>query len=294
MISVTGRHSGLKKNKRSLFVLTLTRQYFTVISKIKYHFGKGVVAKQEKVETHGKVKLWFVRHGQASFGSDDYDRLSPLGARQSRILGQYLKKTGVCFDAVYSGDMKRQKDTAKLVTAQLDNLPAASEASEFNEYDFLSIIHAQLPGLKNELGLSPDILSQVRTDRKKFQKLFSMIVNRWVSGTHDAETVETYKEYTARVRKGLGRVIENSRPGQGIGIFTSAGVINVVMQMALGLSNPRATELGWRIRNTSVSLFGCSVGNPMRGTTDFRFDLMGFNSTAHLDLTGNRELITYR
>lgn len=78
------------------------------------------MVKKEKVETPGNVKLWFVRHGQASLGRDDYDRLSPSGARQSRILGQYLKKTGVCFDTVYSGDMKRQKDTAELVMTQLD------------------------------------------------------------------------------------------------------------------------------------------------------------------------------
>ncbi len=31
--------------------------------------------------------LYLVRHGQASFGSDDYDRLSPLGQRQSQRLG---------------------------------------------------------------------------------------------------------------------------------------------------------------------------------------------------------------
>jgi len=30
--------------------------------------------------------LYLIRHGQASFGKDNYDRLSPLGIRQARIL----------------------------------------------------------------------------------------------------------------------------------------------------------------------------------------------------------------
>ena len=31
-------------------------------------------------------EIYFVRHGQASFGSEDYDRLSPLGVRQAQVL----------------------------------------------------------------------------------------------------------------------------------------------------------------------------------------------------------------
>ena len=34
--------------------------------------------------------IYLVRHGQASFGSDDYDQLSPLGEEQSWHLGQWL------------------------------------------------------------------------------------------------------------------------------------------------------------------------------------------------------------
>jgi len=45
-------------------------------------------------------EIFFVRHGQASFGSDDYDRLSPLGVRQAKILARYLAQTGKIFDAV--------------------------------------------------------------------------------------------------------------------------------------------------------------------------------------------------
>ncbi|MFM8823411.1 MAG: histidine phosphatase family protein, partial [Limnohabitans sp.] len=37
-------------------------------------------------------QLTWVRHGQASFGAEDYDQLSDLGKRQSIRLGQCWKQ----------------------------------------------------------------------------------------------------------------------------------------------------------------------------------------------------------
>jgi broad specificity phosphatase PhoE len=56
--------------------------------------------------------IYFIRHGQASFGHNDYDNLSPLGKQQARILARHLLDTDFRADAVYSGTMVRQKDTA--------------------------------------------------------------------------------------------------------------------------------------------------------------------------------------
>ena len=38
-------------------------------------------------------RILLVRHGQASFGADDYDDLSPTGHEQSRVLGAALSAT---------------------------------------------------------------------------------------------------------------------------------------------------------------------------------------------------------
>ena len=46
--------------------------------------------------------LYLVRHGQASFGRENYDRLSKRGVEQARIVGDYFIRTGLRFDA-YSG-----------------------------------------------------------------------------------------------------------------------------------------------------------------------------------------------
>ena len=50
-------------------------------------------------------ELYLVRHGQASFGADNYDKLSPLGHKQSYVLGQYFKNKKIAFDRIITGDL---------------------------------------------------------------------------------------------------------------------------------------------------------------------------------------------
>jgi broad specificity phosphatase PhoE len=37
-------------------------------------------------------QLYLIRHGQASFGAEDYDNLSELGHQQAQQLGAYFKQ----------------------------------------------------------------------------------------------------------------------------------------------------------------------------------------------------------
>src|ERR1700740_634212 len=48
-------------------------------------------------------RLFLVRHAQASFLSQNYDQLSPLGGTQARLLGQYWAQHHVLFDRVGTG-----------------------------------------------------------------------------------------------------------------------------------------------------------------------------------------------
>jgi len=60
--------------------------------------------------------IYLIRHGQASVGTDNYDVLSKTGEAQANVLGQHLANTHIEFDAVYSGALKRQIDTATIAT----------------------------------------------------------------------------------------------------------------------------------------------------------------------------------
>ena len=48
-----------------------------------------------------------VRHGQASFGADDYDRLSALGTEQARLLGQWWARLGAAPGTVMRGSLRQ-------------------------------------------------------------------------------------------------------------------------------------------------------------------------------------------
>jgi len=37
-------------------------------------------------------EIYFIRHGQASFGEENYDRLSDLGVKQAKHLARHLAK----------------------------------------------------------------------------------------------------------------------------------------------------------------------------------------------------------
>ncbi len=95
--------------------------------------------------------IYLIRHGQASFGHNDYDNLSPLGKQQARILARHLFDTGFRPDAVYSGTMVRQKDTAEEVLAAYRSggkeLPGLELMGGFNEYDTTSIVTAMFPAM---------------------------------------------------------------------------------------------------------------------------------------------------
>ena len=57
-------------------------------------------------------QLLLVRHGQASWGNEDYDVLSPLGWEQSRMLGTALGERGLSPEVVVQGGMRRHRETA--------------------------------------------------------------------------------------------------------------------------------------------------------------------------------------
>lgn len=90
--------------------------------------------------------LYLVRHAQASFGSDDYDRLSELGHRQARWLGEYFAEASIGFSSIWCGSLRRQRETVDAIAQALRNsgcvVPAARQRAALDEYDSLQIMHA--------------------------------------------------------------------------------------------------------------------------------------------------------
>lgn len=230
------------------------------------------------------TRLYLVRHGQASFGASQYDQLSPLGERQSLLLGQHFQRTGFRADAWISGTLKRQRSTLAAMLQGLEKpLPTDSHAG-FNEYDHEAIFGAYLPRVMEELGLSPDDRVALFSDTRQFQTAFVRAMHHWIEGTpHERPPFETWEAFQGRLRASLEHLARSGH--ERIVVVTSGGPIAFAIQAALGLTTEKTFALNWTIYNASVTELRIRKGSLM---------LSGFNAVAHLELAGDPSLLTYR
>lgn len=234
-------------------------------------------------------ELYMIRHGQASFGEKNYDRLSPMGVLQAQIVARHWVRIGRKIDAVYVGTMKRQIDTAgALISAYKERqipVPKIISDESFDEYDSASVFQAQLPGMMDENPSISEKLADIYTDKRTFQLLFEEAMNRWVSGTCDMPGVVTWRNFTERVIKGVRQIMQAQGAKKRLAIFTSGGPISVVIKEALNLTDKSTMVLSWQIMNASITRFKYNT----RGLA-----LAGFNDIAHLELEHDASLLTYR
>lgn len=232
--------------------------------------------------------IYLVRHGQASFGSENYDQLSEVGIRQSEILGEHLTRVGPAFDAVYSGPLERQIATARIVVSHMKGASADLElniVAEFNECDLRSVIEAQTSAMIDRDPSISDHLDTFFTHPQSFKRVFEEAVTRWMSGRFSAPGLETWPEFTRRIRSGVEKLMGRNGRGRRIAVFTSGGAISAVIQMALALSDEVTLGVGWELFNTSVTIVKYDGK---------LFGLSSFNSIAHLEIRNDPELITYK
>lgn len=233
--------------------------------------------------------IYLIRHGQASFGADDYDVLSPTGIRQAEILGDHLLNLGVRFDRVLSGGLRRQQHTARAALERLESPGRATPELEvdpaFNEFEADAVIRAHLPDLLDEQPEALHILRHAAEHRAEFQRLFSTIIARWVSGNHEKDGLESWQEFLDKVHDGLRRLLAQASGKDRVAVFTSGGTITALLQLIVGVPPLKAFELNWQIVNTSLTRLR------FRGE---EVSLASFNSHVHLELLKAPELITYR
>jgi broad specificity phosphatase PhoE len=234
-------------------------------------------------------RLILVRHAQASFGSADYDQLSPLGEEQARRLGTHWAAQEMVFDQVFVGPRRRHQRTAELVGAPLVHnglpWPEAVSLPELDEYAGLEVFRASLPQLAKN-GFDPATLAAgvhhpPATSSTELLKVFQSIMAQWVRGELTVPNVETWKEFRIRARRGLEKMLDGAARGRQIAVFTSTGPVAAALDLSFNLDDERMLEMSWQLRNTAVSEFVFS---------EPRFSLNIFNALPHLTTA---ELITH-
>lgn len=237
-------------------------------------------------------RLLLIRHAQASFLSQNYDKLSDLGEKQARLLGEYWARRNTGFDRAWTGPCVRHKDTARLardacVHAGLQ-FPEPVVAPEFDEYQGDEVLQRSLPYLLESSDKIRELhgafeKSDGSHERfKTFQKMFEAVIGMWVDGKISSDGVESWTEFSVRVNQGLTRFLSAGGHGERVVIFTSGGPIALAVQRALQLTPQNTLQVSWMSQNCSVSEFLFSKG---------RFTLSTFNSFPHLD---DSSLQTYR
>ena len=230
--------------------------------------------------------LILVRHGQASFGQAVYDKLSPLGQRQSSLLGQWLKRCGVKPDVVASGRMERQVDTAALCLGDCGG-PEQKDwltLDGLGEYDHDTIVARFKPEWADPALLRAD-LAKTNHPRRVFHAMYLQAIARWTGGAFDDEYPESWTAFRARVVEGLRTL--TSLEAKTIVAFTSGGPITAILQQSLGLSDVRAFDLNWPLVNAGLTTLRFS-------RTTGETSLCTYNSHPHLDQVGDPDLVTFR
>ncbi len=234
-------------------------------------------------------EIILVRHGQASFGADNYDRLSKIGESQAEVTGQHFADLDRSFSAVYCGQFERQIKTAGSIRSLMreKGLECSRPVQDaaFNEYDSKVLFESLLPGLLKDEPEQAKTLERLHADRKAFQILFDKVMKRWITGEYDLGTVPSWKGFKEKVRAGIFSIMSQHGSKQIILISTSGGPISVAVQMALNLTDEMTMEIAWQIQNASITRLKYS---------DNRIMLSGFNDVTHLRKKNDQSFLTYR
>ena len=218
--------------------------------------------------------LYLIRHGQASFGADDYDQLSAMGQQQSLRLGQWFRSKGIAFDAALTGTLTRQIQTFAGISAGMGfEIPVTRHAA-LNEYDshaVIATVHPQ-PLARPD---SPELY------RQHFRLLKTGLL-QWAEGRVSPQGMPSHANFVAGIVEVLDAI--RSQHSGNVLLVSSGGPIATAVGQVLGTSAATTIELNLRIRNASITEFAF---------TPKRHMLVSYNALPHLDAPEHASWVTY-
>lgn len=218
--------------------------------------------------------LYLVRHGQASFGSDDYDRLSNLGTRQCAALGAWLNARGRRFEGVLRGTLRRHVQSLDAIAGALPGLPQPIEWPGLNEYDGEALVRAvhdgALPAVHEPEGY-----------RMHF-RLLRAGLEAWMAGRSRPEGMPSWADWVAGVQGALDHVRE--RFDGDVLLVSSGGPIATAVAQVLQAPPATVIDLNMRLRNSALTEFAY---------TSRRHMLVSYNMLPHLDAPERADWVSY-
>ena len=219
--------------------------------------------------------LYLVRHGQASFGAEDYDQLSALGRQQAVRLGEHWRARGLGFDAVITGTLRRHTQTLEGIAEGLQTTPELLQLPGLNEYDSHALIAA----------IHPQPLGPADTP-ERYRAHFRILCDalaQWMAGVISPQGMPSWNEFSAGVRAALDHV-RHHHTGQNVLLVSSGGPISTAVGEVLGTAPEVTIALNMRIRNSAVTEFSISPKRLM---------LQTFNTLPHLNELEHAAWVTH-
>jgi broad specificity phosphatase PhoE len=205
--------------------------------------------------------IYLIRHGQASFGAESYDQLSPNGELQAKLLGQYFDQILKETPYVVAGSMQRHQQTAQLALAECFPEAEIQTDNAWNEFNHQQVFAKYEPRFNEPHLLKQDVAKE-ENPRAYLAKIFEGAIERWTGGDYHHEYDESWPHFKNRVETALQNLcneLAKSKPRYAV-VFTSGGVISVAAGKLLELNANRTFALNWAIANTSMTTLRL-VGN---------------------------------
>jgi broad specificity phosphatase PhoE len=222
-------------------------------------------------------RIYLVRHGQASFGAEDYDRLTDTGVQQCVQLARHWHAIGRRVDRVYAGTLRRQQESAAAFTDALraagGAVMAVTTLPGVEEYDHRALLAAQYGG-----SPQPDT-----ADPRNFHRRLARVLQAWTNG--ELAGIEDFAGFRARCTTALATLLAESGRGSHAVLFASAGSLAAAMQPALGMGDRELMRLKLTFYNSFVS---CLLFD---GET---LTIESLNAVSHLEQPAFTQLITQR
>jgi len=228
-------------------------------------------------------ELYLVRHGQASFGADNYDQLSELGYEQSRRLGAYFSARNIQFDQFISGDLARQRQTLASINEGMGKNGEISSLihSGFNEYQVDELFESFMA--RHSTDDEVRLVRENPMDKKAYFRLLRRVLLAWSEGEIE-DIPESWDEFTARIHDARALVHDQAAQSKRVLVVSSGGAISQFTGTILGLIPERVFDLNLQMRNTAVNRYYFNTE---------KMGLSSFNSVPHLDDPKDVELVTY-
>lgn len=219
--------------------------------------------------------IYLVRHGQASFGADDYDKLSDAGWQQARWLGEYFAQRGVQFSAVVRGSLRRHDETMQGILQGMGqaSLQPQVEAG-LNEFDSAPILQAKL-GATN--------LQTLAHDKRAYFQILRNALLEWSAHQLLPQGEHSYAVFRARVLAALDTVCANPAPAPVL-VVSSGGPISTIVGHLLQVPREVTIDLNLQTRNASFAELAYNASSRR---------VISFNNIPHLDTQARAAHITY-